>query len=367
MLCRQACRRRAIEMSKESPADGVGMAISSRHNRSSSGRRSSRISRRRRRTLTRIPLSIVTCVAGMTGALGSLVLMPGVASAAPTTWSANPTPAPSPTTNVLNGVSCPGANLCIAVGYYQTGSTDQTLTEILQSNSWTAVDSPDKGAYDNALNSVSCPTSTFCDAVGYVIDKAGVANTLVETFDGSSWDVVKSAGSGKFGNELNGISCVSSISCEAVGSSTDAQGGTAPLAEQWNGQVWSVVSSADPGGAQAPNALNGLSCTSATSCVAAGTYSAEPGGEQLTLIEDWDGASWSQAPSPDPGSSANVLNGVSCTTSPDFCVATGYFSNGSVEDTLVLTSSGGGAWTISSSNDPGTTANDLEARVCGSG
>jgi len=66
---------------------------------------------------------------------------------------------------------------------------------------------------------------------------------------------------------LDGVSCVSVSSCEAVGNySSNSLGQT--LIESWNGTVWSVV----PGPGPSVAYLYGVSCVSARSCKATGEY-----------------------------------------------------------------------------------------------
>jgi putative hemolysin len=298
-----------------------------------------------------------------TGSLGAFVSAPAVADNGALSWSTNPTPAPSPTTNVLNGVSCPSTTLCIAVGYYGKGPVNQTLVEALSGGSWTVVPSPDQGAYDNVLNSVSCVTPTSCVAVGYESTQSGVSKTLVESWDGSAWSIIKSPDVGEHDNSLEGVSCTTASSCDAVGTYTDSHGGTATLAEQWIGTAWSLLPSPDPGGNAGNNSLNGVSCIDAHFCVAVGKYTPRSK-EGRTLVEDWDGKTWSYVSSPNPGSGANGLNGTSCTGTA-FCMAAGYRSNGSTDKTLVMSWHGiGTKWTLSASPDPSPTNNYLNAISC---
>ena len=62
--------------------------------------------------------------------------------------------------------------------------------------------------------------------------------------------------------------------------------------------------------------MNSVSCTSATNCVAVGHFDTGPTGDQVahTLIETWDGTSWTIATSPDVGTVTNDLRSVSCTS-----------------------------------------------------
>lgn len=108
------------------------------------------------------------------------------------------------------------------------------------------------------------------------------------------------------------------------------------LANRWNGTTWTTQSTPSPGGAAGPDQLNGVSCTSASACIAVGTYATKssPG---HTLVERWNGTTWTQQSTPSPGGpNGTQLNGVSC-TSATACIAAGYsFNSTGVSSTLAL-------------------------------
>jgi hypothetical protein len=135
---------------------------------------------------------------------------------------------------------------------------------------------------------------------------------------GLTWSVVPSPNikPATNNNELNGVSCVSASDCVAVGEQagpTAAGTLVSALIESWNGTAWSVVPSPQPGN----RALYGVSCTSAARCTAVGVNFANP--PNATLVESWNGTRWSITPDPSPGSEPL---GVSC-VSPTACTAVG--------------------------------------------
>jgi len=75
------------------------------------------------------------------------------------------------------------------------------------------------------------------------------------------------------------------------------------------------------------DSLTGVSCTSSTYCAAVGWYAPNSYTLGHTLIEAWDGTTWSIEPSPDPSNAGDILNGVSC-TSPTSCMASGSKTTG---------------------------------------
>src|SRR5450631_1805363 len=99
----------------------------------------------------------------------------------------------------------------------------------------------------------------------------------------SGWATVGSPNRGS-GDGLQAVSCTSSINCMAVGSYATGLGFDRTLVESWNGSTWTIAASRNQGTGE--NVLDGVSCTSATRCVAVGDYWNATGGYQ-TLVESW--------------------------------------------------------------------------------
>ena len=132
-------------------------------------------------------------------------------------------------------------------------------------------------------------------------------------------------------NRLSSVSCVSVSFCVATGYQNSGSLDLT-LVEHWDGASWSTVTSPSPG--TNSNVLSSVSCVSVSFCVATGNqYS---GSANLTLVEQWDGTSWSTVTSPNPGTTANSLGSVSC-VSVSFCVATGFQDSGSTNQPLFKT------------------------------
>jgi hypothetical protein len=167
-------------------------------------------------------------------------------------------------------------------------------------------------------------------AVGFSYDSTGESRTLIESWDGTSWTVLPSPNPdvGVNIDALYGVSCASATACTAVGDSTTSGGESPTLIESWDGTSWTVV----PSPSSAAGVLYGVSCTSATACTAAGTTGSK------TLIESWDGTSWTVLPSPNRGLNPNVLYGISC-ISATACTAVGDSrTNSNVYRTLIESS-----------------------------
>jgi hypothetical protein len=279
-------------------------------------------------------------------------------------WSIVPSPNTGPTQyNQLFGVTCPSASDCWAVGYYQadTGSHSQTLIEHWDGSSWSIVPSPNSSTSEsNFLLGVTCTSATDCWAVGHHdTGDAGVVfalfQTLIEHYDGNSWSVVSSPNANAVGdNELIGVTCSSTTDCwsvgyYSVGNPTFPTGALVyqTLIEHWDGTSWTIVTSPNSSPAE-NNSLGGVSCTSATNCWAVGGYSSSV--SSVALLEHYDGTSWSIVSSPSPGGS-NVLNGVACTSATD-CWATGAYQSTVVQS--LKEHYDGASWTVvdSANTDP---------------
>ena len=100
------------------------------------------------------------------------------------------------------------------------------------------------------------------------------------------------------------------MDCFAVGSSTGLSYGKT-LIEHWDGTAWTIVASPNRSGQTV--GLTGVSCDSATRCVAVGSVGLSSTIPTTTLAEHWDGTAWSIVATPNPaGQSENQLRGVSC-------------------------------------------------------
>jgi hypothetical protein len=161
-----------------------------------------------------------------------------------------------------------------------------------------------------------------------------------------TWSVSPSPNRGTGDNVLNGVSCVSATACTAAGYSINSSGVYRTLIESWDGTSWSVVPSPNP--TVRRRYLYGVSCVSATACTAAG-YSTNASGVSGTLIESWDGTSWAIVPSPNPGTGFNGLFGVSC-VSATACTAAGSSSSSGT----LIESWDGTSWSIVPSPSPGS-------------
>jgi hypothetical protein len=98
-------------------------------------------------------------------------------------------------------------------------------------------------------------------------------------------------------SNLEAVSCSSPAACTAVGYASDSDGLSRLLvAARWDGTTWTTQVMPVPKHEVDSVIVRGVSCSSATSCMAVGEYtspdSSTPGDTELTLAEQWDGTSW---------------------------------------------------------------------------
>lgn len=267
-----------------------------------------------------------------------------------TSWSVVSSPnVANSTASQLTSVSCLGSTDCMAVGNTLgvAAGEEQTLAEVWDGTSWSIVSTPATAASIATLNGVSCVSATDCVAVGFTATTTGTVAALIEAWNGSVWSIVNSPVVKMYRIELSGVSCVSAVSCVAVGEGRIH----APIIESWNGKAWKILS---PTSSTTNSNLAGLSCQSVTSCVAVGYRS---GGR--SLVESWNGKTWSLVSSPNRSTSTN-LDGVSCLSATS-CFAVGV--GGAVPATTVETWNGS-KWSLVKSPSPGTYGSLLDSVSC---
>jgi hypothetical protein len=277
--------------------------------------------------------------------------------AAPSTWQATPSPSRAGN-NELNGVSCASANFCAAVGDYFNSHAGGSMIDMWDGQKWSLTPSPSPGQepHPGTLNSVSCPSANFCVAVGYYDPDSISESTLIEIWNGKRWSVSPSPSPGNY-NHLLGVSCSSPTDCEAVGfhlhTCAPHVGGGSGLVERWNGHDWTVnPSPRDP--CTGDTELHAVACTSASNCTAVGQYSHGSSGDR-TLVESWNGSSWSVVSSPNGNpTNNNELFGISCADRRS-CVAVGQYQLVFAGPALTLTETWNGTtWSVVTSPSPGT-------------
>ncbi len=222
---------------------------------------------------------------------------------------------------------------------------------------------PATGAGDeDFLRGVSCSSPTACVAVGQVLPSQAA---FAEVWDGSAWSIVSPATPpGAVSAGFNAVQCIDSTDCVAVGGwgTSDIPSVFHTLVERWDGSTWSVMTSPDAAGST-NSQLQGVSCWSSDGCFAVGAAGVgSPATTFDPLTEKWDGTVWSTVGAGSSGVSSR-LTGVSC-TGDSFCQAVG--SSNPANPTVQVTLAerwDGTAWTIDPSPNE-TTSTGLTGVSC---
>jgi hypothetical protein len=161
--------------------------------------------------------------------------------------------------------------------------------------------------------------------VGNYEDHNGLFHGLAEAWTGSHWTTRKVLDSTDL--DLDGVACTSASSCTVVGDIDDDKGGLATMAQHWNGSKWALQATPNPSGA-ADSYLVDMSCSSATACTAVG-YWIGRSNHPHPLAERWNGSKWALQAPPGPSGTQviNKLVGVSCPSAAS-CHAIGVNSSG---------------------------------------
>jgi hypothetical protein len=240
----------------------------------------------------------------------------------------------------------------------RTGPQLAPLTAPPCVSAWYSATSPNQGSAHNLLTAVAPISAGDAWAVGIYAGPItnGVDKTMAVHWDGSTWSLSGSqpGNLGTSDNDLNAVAAVSSSNVWAVGDYNNGAGLWQTMIQQWDGTTWSVKPSPNlPSGS---NFLFGATATGPSDVWAVGYYYPLAGGPRSTLIEHWDGTSWSKVASPNLPSASNSLFAVSA-SSPTDVWAVGR-SLGSIGRTLVEHYDGS-AWRIVPSPNAGSGANDL--------
>ncbi len=189
-----------------------------------------------------------------------------------------------PGVSPLNGVACPSATTCVAVGDSAVVTITNGTVSAPQAVSGTNLD----------LLGVACPTATTCVAVGENASFQGMVVPITNGTPGTAVVVPGTVG-------LEGVACPSATTCIAVG---------------FGSGVVVPITNGTPGTPQAvPGApfLFGVACPSATTCIAVGNNDFE--GVVVPITNGTPG-------SPQMMPSTPFLTGVAC-ASITTCVAVG--------------------------------------------
>jgi hypothetical protein len=177
---------------------------------------------------------------------------------------------------------------CTAVGTYTSSGLQQTLAEGWNGTSW-AIEPTRNGpiSFDSYLDGVSCTSASTCTAVGSTdSDQTIFPNAFVERWNGSGW--VTQPTPHVAGSALEAVSCVSATACTATGSLSPNNFTQVPFAEAWNGKRWTAEQALNPGRGTDSPGLEGVSCVASAECTAVGAGGSLVMGVGLTALAESD-------------------------------------------------------------------------------
>ena len=263
--------------------------------------------------------------AGFEGAIETI-------SATGSSFTEAPLP-PGGTVGSLQSVACTSVSACTAVGEYGNAyGQGFGLIESLDGGGWTPTQAPTPPDGAGALlTQVACPSTGSCVAVGAyrVPPDNSPGPALLETLSSGTWTATTAplppdAGGGLLGPSLKSVSCPAVGSCVVVGNYFDGTGASEGLIETLTDGTWIPSDGPLPSGTPSPNSpagLSSVSCSTATSCVAVGTYGEES--DPLGLVDTLTGTSWTATDVRLPPKATYAsLSAVDCGAG-DSCIAVG--------------------------------------------
>jgi hypothetical protein len=253
----------------------------------------------------------------------------------------------------LYGVSCPSPGDCTAVGRYSDSSDrQQALAAAETGGKWTRgteLSSPANASQNpNAvLHGVSCTSPGDCTAVGGYSASSNHQQALAAAETGGKWARGTELSS-PANASLKAVSCTSAGNCVAVGSYEGLEHALAATESggKWGGAVGVSLPANAATGSMAFGFLQAVSCTKG-SCTAVGLYGGTSGNRYAMVVTE-TGGKWGRAvefallPSGASNTWADLL-GVSCTSAAS-CTAVGSYMTSSDETWPMVATETGGMW-----------------------
>jgi PASTA domain len=342
--------------------------------------------------------------------LAGVAAMPAGAANADTgcpTWNGNQPVSPGrPGNALIQDIAAVSPCDVWAVGASADAGTFDggTLVEHWTGDSWNTVASPHPGN-GGSLTAMSAASATDIWAVGVYGQADGIDRNLIVHFDGSAWSQVPSPDPDTNGNRLFAVDAVSANDAWAVGATGPGVNDYEPLVLHWDGSAWkpfqapsldgdlvSVSATSDgdvwaienlpdpsmmhwngsswtrypiPGGASTE--LDSVAALSPNNAWAVGGYVTADRVYQ-TLVERWDGTSWTQMASPNPGgtTTSQSLDSISAASPSDIWVAGAIVPTTSIfgPRTPIVMHWDGGSWTgVAALDAPGLGTPNLPEAV----
>jgi hypothetical protein len=230
-------------------------------------------------------------------------------------WTVVPAPVLGTNDNSLGAVAGDAPNDVWAVGNFlpDTASSNQDATLSLaihfDGSSWNATPSPNAGPNFNTLFGVAA-ADQHAWSVGVHLNKDFKTRGLIESWDpkAKTWRIDHHPQPGPERDLLFAASATSASDAWAVGEQQSTHGTFGTLVEHWNGSTWQVVPSPDPG--SSGNHLYGVLALNRDDVWAVGQRN-DAGSPDRDLVVHWNGTGWSVLDSPSHGGASAALYAIS--------------------------------------------------------
>jgi hypothetical protein len=259
-----------------------------------------------------------------------------------------------------DSVSCASAGNCSAGGTYFTGNYQQAFVVGETNGTWgTAKEVPGTASlskHGNAwTNGVSCPTAGNCSAMGIYTDAAGDEQSFVVSETNGTWGTAKEVpgfatlNQGRYA-AVSGLSCASVGNCSADGLYTNAPSYEKAFVVGETNGIWGTAKEI-PGFAtlsQGPtSSANAVSCGSVGNCSVGGLYMDASDHAQAFVVDETNGT-WGTAEEV-PGTATLNQGGnaqadsVSCSSGGN-CSAGGYYTDAAGNQQAFVIDEANGTW-----------------------
>jgi hypothetical protein len=241
-----------------------------------------------------LALSTAGCATSATSDNTAAGATPRISFARTTNWRTFRIPAPATTTDAsLDAISCRAAARCVAGGTFFTSTPDSpdAFTVSYTSGKW----APAKplimpaGTTSSQLNGLACVASGPCMAVGTYTTSAGPSYGFVAEQSRGRWApatrLLQSANDRIA--SLNGVTCTAPGDCVAVGSIYTPRHGEMPMIVTEASGRWQKPSEISPPAKPTPryggDQLSSVACQRTGYCVAVGVYNVTADPSHLTV------------------------------------------------------------------------------------
>jgi hypothetical protein len=278
-------------------------------------------------------------------------------------WTSVPIP-PAGQDAILNGVTTTSDTDAWAVGYCCARPNFLGATPIIDhwnGTAWSQVTAPSTGYSTNALYAVSASSTSDTWAVGRSEPQRYTFYPLGMHWNGTAWSVSTSFASALSGQIADGVADISPTDAYGIGGGLGSA--HTGLVAQWNGSTWTRVTVPLPNNNNLASNLDAISADGPNDVWIVGTYYLEvsPTDEaNETYSLHWNGSTWSIVAMPlDPGTNPNIgyaFDAIKANSPTDVWAVGDTYNSTTDSSSTLIEHYNGQSWTIVPSPSPGTGA-----------